>query len=62
MSTGCTVTAMALRSKISALLAAQRGVIFASRPAIVFRGTYKGANVLAPNSLMEHRDEREYWP
>jgi len=43
------------------VLTKQRGLLFAV-PSIVFRGSYCGRNLIANNSLPEHKDSRGYWP
>ena len=54
-----------LRPRIAATLKAQGGIIFAARRAMVYRSTYKGRDLLAPNSAYTDAmtDERgDYLP
>lgn len=52
---------LSIKQGVSETLKNQNGIIFA-KPATVFRGTYKGRDIIAKNSKDEYSDERGYVP
>ncbi len=53
-----------LRGRIAAAVAAGNGCLLAAAPAVVFRGTYAGRNIVGPNSTYSaaNVDDRGYVP